>query len=462
MGTYKAGNLAMAFVLRKNAVLGRRLGAAGVRFLAHVTGAPERLLPHVDAVQWKETDWEEPGAHFVDSARRAIRVVIAVGDKDDGKAIEGYVVRRIVRLRTGDDLRTLDRQEHQICDRIAKRASAVIRLDVIGLESLLAIQAAFDEQIVADTLANDHSSPDVMPRLLYWLHQLAQQTYENRSLAFACVVSPRAVPGEFPRFPDDFLELKRYRVLSDGFRTAYSIGSDGHLLGLTDLATRKGNLSARHWFPEWCGDLARASATECCALALNRQGDLLVIERGTLRFTYRFGRWQYWNHSHLIHVLESLCRRQRVPRQKVRSVVAAVYRAALDASFRRSGALFVILAHKKHLGALVRKGDGIDDDERDDRHWVFDTTLPSRNIGTLSRAVLAELASLDGAVVLDGNGAIRAYGAVLNTTKSRRTRPAEGARTKAAIAASRFGVALKVSADGGISAFAAGHEVFSV
>jgi DNA integrity scanning protein DisA with diadenylate cyclase activity len=411
---------------------------------------------------WRETEWEKPGAYFVQSHRRAIRVVFSIGTKADGRSVATLVARRHRKFHAGEGLKTMAIDEHEICDRIAKRASIVLKVDASqNVDSLTAIRAAFDGQIVADMLGAGHASPDVLPRILDWLHELAQQTYENRSLSFACILTKgRARSVDEPRFPDDFLKKKRYKVLSDGFRTAYEVGCDGRLRGLTDLRASKKRLSASHWFPEWSRDLARASASSACAIALTWQGDIIVLERGTLRFTYRFGTWQYWNHRHLTHVLESLCRRQRVPHGRVRTVVASVYRAALDASFRRTGALFVVLGHRKSLRKIVRMGDAIDDSQRDLQHQVFDRAIGERRVERLSRVVLAELASLDGAVVIDGTGRIQAYGAVLNTRNLRGASATEGARTKAAMSASRFGLALKVSSDGGISAYFRGRTVF--
>jgi DNA integrity scanning protein DisA with diadenylate cyclase activity len=66
---------------------------------------------------------------------------------------------------------------------------------------------------------------------------------------------------------------------------------------------------------------------------------------------------------------------------------------------------------------------------------VFDQVLGQRGVERISRAVLSEIAGLDGAVVIDGSGKIRAYGAVLSTKKSTAATAAEGARTKAAISA---------------------------
>jgi DNA integrity scanning protein DisA with diadenylate cyclase activity len=73
-----------------------------------------------------------------------------------------------------------------------------------------------------------------------------------------------------------------------------------------------------------------------------------------------------------------------------------------------------------------------------------------------------ELASLDGAVVLENSGLIRAYGAVLQPKKAGRIRGAEGSRTKAAIGASNYGLAVKVSSDGDVTVYHEGDEFMRV
>ena len=122
---------------------------------------------------------------------------------------------------------------------------------------------------------------------------------------------------------------------------------------------------------------------------------------------------------------------------------------ALDVSFRRSGALFVLLRNRKNKGKLVISGDAIGDKKRDELHAKFDETLGAANVQSMSRALITELSGLDGGVVLDNHGRLLAYGAVLKV--SGEFNPSEGSRTKAAISSSQYGIAVKVSSDGDIT-----------
>ena len=91
------------------------------------------------------------------------------------------------------------------------------------------------------------------------------------------------------------------------------------------------------------------------------------------------------------------------------------------------------------------------------RHLLH--VLAGRTVTDLDGSVLAALATLDGAMVCDRHGQLLAAGAILRhpLTAAEGGRSAEGARTTAAMAASRFGPVLKVSEDGLITCFDGGR-----
>ena len=70
--------------------------------------------------------------------------------------------------------------------------------------------------------------------------------------------------------------------------------------------------------------------------------------------------------------------------------------------------------------------------------------------------LICNAAALDGAVVIDGNGIVRGIGYIFEPQGVHT--PAEGARTRAAMFASKDGVALKLSQDGEMSMFSNGEN----
>jgi DNA integrity scanning protein DisA with diadenylate cyclase activity len=197
-------------------------------------------------------------------------------------------------------------------------------------------------------------------------------------------------------------------------------------------------------------------------IALSRQGDLLVFENGSLLFSYRYGRWQYWNHKYLVGILSSLARSQRVSPKFVGTLVRSMYKAALDLSFRRSGGLLVLLKNRHNLDGLVPLGDAVGAAQRDAIDRSFDAFVEGQDFQSIHRSVIVELASIDGAVVLNNQGEIRAYGSILQPHRIGKLRGTEGARTRAAIGASFSGLAIKISSDGDITAYHQGQRFIRI
>jgi hypothetical protein len=328
-----------------------------------------------------------------------------------------------------------------------------------------ALRQAFDEEVIARHIQKHHQIQMSIGDLFSALHTLSEQTYENKSLSFGCLIDSKRRGGQNrAKFPSDFLVAKKkYRALSDGFRTAYYVSGDGHVLDFLDLdGYKSSSLTAHNYFPDWGALIARASRGSKCGIALTRQGDILVFDGGTLRFTHRHGRWQYWNHNHVINLLCDRAKAQRVPPKVKNSVVAAAYVAALDISFRRSGGLLVVLHNERNLRQIVRAGDAISDNKSVGADVDFDRVIKGKAIQRLSTRVLVELASLDGAIVVSNRGQILAYGSILTPKKLGRVRASEGSRTKAATGASNYGLAFKVSSDGGIEVLHEGKRFIEV
>ena len=444
-------------VLAYGKPLAAALGREGAAFLRDALGSVLRILPHTSVTKWKARQSAgETRVKWVDNNRRAISVNIQISVEDRPYCVSAEVSRRAAPSGVGHIKRTLDSREFDLCKRVADRISDVLRAAPLGgsSASLRAIQSVFDQHVVAAHLQQHHGIHFELAVVLAEFRRLAERSYESKSLSFGLLIEEGKNEADCV-FPSDFFSKKRYRALSDGYKTAFVVNSYGRLEGLRDLSQFSPGASEQHFYPEWCEKIAEASAAGACGIALTRQGDILIFDSGNLRFTCRSGQWQYWNHSHVCDLFRNTARVQRVPIKVVPQVVRAIYRVALDVSFRRSGALFVLLRNRKNKARLVVPGDGIGDAKREPLHALFDETLTKARVQTMSRAVLAELASIDGGVVMDNQGFLLAYGAVLKT--SGRFNPSEGSRTKAAVSASHWGISVKVSSDGDIVFFADGN-----
>jgi hypothetical protein len=454
----------MDFKVRRNSALARRLGTNWVRLLEHSLASLTRLLPHTESSDWQiEAGSGRPRAAFADQNRRSLNLSVGVPAGDRSWTLRGVLRRRSIPDGVGAISRTIDLRERDLAECVVLEIAEMMSSFRVGDTATAdALRAGFEERVVARHLGKHH---DLELDLAAWfsaLRQLAEQSYENKSLTFGCIISTadRTAPESGSQFPVDFLERKRYRALSDGYRTAYRVSSKGAIIGFSDLPPRPPE--GHRYYPKWCDDLAAHSQGNRLGLCLTRQGDLLVLDGGRLTFTYRFGRWQYWNHNHIVDLIANAARVQHVLPAQVSGVVRSIYRAALDVAFRRSGGLFVILRNRNNLRRIVRPGDAIGDRGRPKLDAAFDTVLDDVRVQTASRTVVAELAALDGAVVMANTGQILAYGAVLDPRRKGRVRAAEGSRTKAAIGASNYGLAVKISSDGDITVYAVGKKLIAV
>lgn len=452
-------------VLRANSRLRTALGTEGTAFLQHAAGSFERLLPHCAVDRWTEGPWGDTSVTWASSHRTEVNVRLGLGS-GTGRALSTVVRRRSVPRPATRSWFTMDVREHSLCRLIAERITQVLELnpEAPAPKSLAAIRRQFDENIVVDFLRDHHELELDLGQVFLALHELAEQTYENAPLAFGCVLDPtRRVDGDEPTFPLDLLRSKRYRALSDGYRTAYHVSTNGHVMDFVALGKNDtSQLGQRLFFPFWAEDIARASRNRSCGIALTTHGDILVFDEGNLALTYRFGRWQLWSHSSLCALLRDLMRGQRVPLQTTTRLAKAVYRAALDASFRRKGALFVVLSRAADCDKVVRQEDRIDDPDRSPVDRQFDGAIKRRILHALPREIVSEFASLDGAIVTRRNGELLAYGAVLQPRRQGKLRGSEGSRTKAAIGASNYGIAVKVSSDGQITIFRGGEPFLAI
>lgn len=456
----------MDLKLRGNSKLARALGPSWLTLLHESFTALSRILPHTESSNWQISDGPvKTRATFSGPARKALSLVVNVSVGSHHWGIKGQLTRRSIPDGVGAISRTIDVRERHIAEcivlEIGEMFGAVRTNDISAAHAL---RQGFDERVVARHLTSHHKLDINLGDWFVALRQLAEQSYENKALTFGCIVhtSDRRSPSKGLRFPGDFLERKRYKALSDGYRTVYRVSSKGAIVGFTDLPAATSTPGGLKYHPQWCNEVASQSDGDRLGFCLTRQGDLLVLDSGRLTLTYRFGRWQYWNHSHIVDLIKNAARVQRVPPARVSSVVRSIYRAALDVAFRRSGALFLVLRSKNDLRRVVRPGDAIGDKRRPKQDKAFDEVLDEFFVQSAPRSVVSELAALDGAVVLANSGRVLAYGAVLDPRRKGRVRAAEGSRTKAAIGASNYGLAVKISSDGDITVYVKGRKLIVV
>lgn len=158
--------------------------------------------------------------------------------------------------------------------------------------------------------------------------------------------------------------------------------------------------------------------------------------------------------AHLSAELLRVCTRKGGPFTK--HLAEHITTIALTIRDDRLGALIVVSSSESMIGRLIRNSQ----ESLSPVEALYSRLFVGRPLCNLSPQLVRNTATLDGAVVLDWNGIVRGIGCIFDTRQIRTD--AEGARTRAALFASKGGVALKISQDGEMSIFSNGKRKVTV
>jgi hypothetical protein len=192
-------------------------------------------------------------------------------------------------------------------------------------------------------------------------------------------------------------------------------------------------------------------------LVLTPNGEIKIFADGAQVFSFLDGRW------HLTDAVE----KYRVWEEALgnRELAHRLFSVALNLAEARRGGLFAILDDRRRAQELLSRSDllhssneGARAGSKNQLHYL----LRSQRVTEISQPVLETIARIDGSIVIDREGNLLAFGAILrhSPVTVAPDEVVEGSRTAAAIAASHFGNVLKVSEDGRLSFYQGGRCVW--
>jgi hypothetical protein len=298
------------------------------------------------------------------------------------------------------------------------------------------------EDVVAWSVEHRTVDDSLLPDIIALLRKWAIETYEGHSISAAIGVDPYPDLKKISNLHIRAIGDKPYtKVLSNGMDTLLVLSPSGHVVEHRSLATMRSQSASYEKYPlvPWRHlPLARWSDKKRVALALNRLGEILIFRDKQLKFAYRGGTWSHFAHSTMLARMGLTGSLQR-----------AVYATCLDISFSRMGGCIAVC----NSTAVKSPNNFLSSRDLLSPPTTEKTSLLSHLIGVpfqkISRPIREEMTALDGATVLDTTGKILATGAIVRVPPGSEG----GGRRAAAKALSRLGLAIKISADGGITAF---------
>jgi hypothetical protein len=374
--------------------------------------------------------------------------------------------------------------EHEV--RLARGIGAVLSIRYRALfdpKQMLDRQTLFrgaieDRYVGAFLDAMSYGDPtqtraDLIANAIEVLRVAALSTYENRSISSGVLIldteidpqrGKRPDPERSLRYSQELTAVKSFYRLCDGLHTTFLVNRDGVALDIIEVARRvsDGVLDV----PCPAAYRAHALATERTrdvSVVLSPTHEIKVFSEGVQVFSFRNARW---------HLLD-IAAKYRMWAESIGNPQLAerLFQTALDLADAREGALFVVLREPhRSLQQLVAPADQLDAE----RHGVPAVSptrahllqmLRGQTAVGLDPAVLAGIAKVDGATVMDTSGRLLAVGAILlhsEPPEPHSTLAVEGARTTAAMAAGRFGAVLKVSEDGLITFYDQQERIWDI
>ncbi|RYE93274.1 MAG: hypothetical protein EOO75_04750 [Myxococcales bacterium] len=353
--------------------------------------------------------------------------------------------------------------------------SAVDRRFCVALEPRHGVDdtAAFslEDDIVAQYLGV--VEPARLVDALATLRAAALSTYENRQLSTGALLlgtpGDPADPGRepdarMPRYDRRLSTIKGFHRLCDGLHTLFVVDLAGRLLWPADIERWAHEVQGDRPLPSPCAEpyVAHARATltggHAC-LVLMPSHEIKIFADGQFACAFSTARWRI-----LDVPTKAAIWREAVGHD---ALAERLFQAALDLSEERHGALFVVLRDPASADLLLDPADRLEPRDaapesqarlgalpRQSRRFLHGLVRGQRLLD-LDIHVLESLAGIDGAVVVDTEGRLLSFGAILRvppgTPRSRG--PSEGARTAIAHAVSHHGAALKVSEDGLITLY---------
>jgi hypothetical protein len=308
---------------------------------------------------------------------------------------------------------------------------------------------------------------DVVADAISVLRQSSLITYENRRISTGVILvgaggDPyHAIPelplGAVP-YTSALVSIKSFHRLCDGLNTVFLVDRKGMLLDLVDIEQYaqpccETDLPAPSAARYRAHSLATLNGGHLC-LVLTPNGEIKVFGGGVQIFHFLEGRWHLTDAAEKYHEFRRSVGNARLAER--------LFTVALNLAENRRGGLFVVLDHRKATAHLVAPGDLLEETlaEGSDKSQIH-YLLCRKRILELEPSVLQSIARVDGGIVMDREGCLLAFGAILRSGGEPMVAQ-DGGRTTAAVHASRHGLALKISEDGIVSFYRSGNRVWEI
>lgn len=339
------------------------------------------------------------------------------------------------------------------------------------------------------------------------LEQWAVKTYEGKNVTMGFVIDPTGISSAGIGFKEwiSFLEDDYSAVISDCIHSVFTLDKNCNFLGYRSISdsgklpecplNERVPLRFMNIIHQFVPKESEKAKTNKVGIFLLSNGDILLAKDGVTRFVKRNMQWLNLSYDAFKNALQGFVYEMYQESELVdaEQLISSVYASVLDVSFSHTGGIISIVGpdwkikqgEKKPVDQVLNFADNLllDDETIDQRekaerqnsvntsdereHDIKKRTLKRKVIRNLvqgkkftllDRKLRSELIALDGACILDLDGSIYSFGAIIQNDSG----STGGARAAAAKKLSQYGMAVKVSTDGYIEVYINSVPVYVV
>ena len=329
-----------------------------------------------------------------------------------------------------------------------------------------ALHRALRDMIVVEALGRHHAwggpapRSDLIAETVEFLIELSGTRVESHDLTHGVIITDvlRDAPRLEFRYPRDLRTVKRAPLLFDGQRALLVVDRQGRARTelqshrLDRLIPQAGAVDAYSAEFSHSGSLVAEATRRLGGVGFFLRADrtIWVFAGGEPLLMRRAEHWTTFPLALAAAITNAIGGNA--------ATADVVVQAAFITSAQRHGAIFAIVDDPKCLDGIVSPKDRYDlRNSFDPMAMQAETRLHHLiEAEDLDAQILARLAALDGATILDRDGHLLAYGAIVTSSDSQH----EGARTAAATTLSHSAeIVLKVSVDGDITVLRGGEVI---
>lgn len=317
-----------------------------------------------------------------------------------------------------------------------------VRLPDVMCENI--IESAFDLAVMITFLGNNilESLPNtILKGVSYWRNK----TYEGKNVSMGIHITESGKKTIDSLNLDQILTEDYFAPVTDGVNSFLSINSEGFILGHLELPNMIENVDLPFRFS------TLSEKPKDKFVLLTRLGDVILISNKKIDFVKKDKQWT--NYS-----LQDIAKKLTAYSGASSDVANAVYATCLDVSFAKTGCIIGIVSKSKkdefkledHINKKI-----FSTTEYKNKTMFWKILVGNKRFQELNRTLRKELASMDGALIIDYEGNIIAVGTIFGLDGV----SLGGGRTAATQEVSKSGNAIKVSTDGYIQPYRSGKKM---